>query len=394
MSLNNTPSSERIHISFFGCRNAGKSSLINAITSQNVSIVSDIKGTTTDPVSKSMEILPLGPVTLTDTAGLDDTGELGKLRVEKTLDILRKTDIAVVVVDSSEGKNIFDEKIISELKEKSIPYIVCYNKSDISEKKELEDNEICVSALNGKNINELKEKIAYSLKNKSNKKIISDIIEPGKICVLVVPIDKAAPKGRLILPQQMTIRELLDNGNICITVRDTELESCLDILENKISLVVTDSQAFGYVKKVVPENIPLTSFSILFMRYKGQLETAVKNVSVLNKIKNGDKILISEGCTHHRQCDDIGTVKLPNWIRKFSNCEPEFIFSSGGTFPKNIDDISLVIHCGGCMITEKEMQSRINFASSKNIPFTNYGTAIAYMNGILERALEPFGMKI
>lgn len=394
MSLNDTPTSERVHISFFGCRNAGKSSLINAVTSQNVSIVSDIKGTTTDPVSKSMEILPLGPVTITDTAGLDDTGTLGSLRIEKTFDVLNKTDIAVIVCDSETMLNDYDKEIIEKCNERKIPTIICYNKSDLIEKTDLKENEISLSAKTGENINEFKNMLASVFKNNGNKKLVSDLIDKGKICVLVVPIDSAAPKGRLILPQQQTIRDLLDNGNICITVRDTELSACLDILKDKISLVITDSQAFGYVKNIVPENIPMTSFSILFMRYKGQLDSAVRNVSVLDNLKDGDRVLISEGCTHHRQCDDIGTVKLPNWIRKYSKCEPEFIFSSGNTFPSDLDDIKLIIHCGGCMITEKEMLYRINYAGKKEIPFTNYGIAIAYMNGILKRALEPLKINI
>ena len=394
MSMNNSPSSERLHIAFFGKRNAGKSSVINAVTGQKLSIVSDVLGTTTDPVLKSMELLPLGPVVIIDTPGLDDVGELGKMRVEKALQVLNKTDIAIVVIDSKTGKTSEDEEIIKLISKKNIPYIICYNKSDIADIKIQDENEISVSAVKNYNINELKELIAKQIKAEEPKKIVGDILEKGDIAVLVVPTDKGAPKGRLILPQQQTIRDLLESSNITIVVKETELREALDMFADKVKLVITDSQVFGYVSKIVPENIMLTSFSILFLRYKGELKTAVHGVKALDRLKDNDTVLICEGCTHHRQCEDIGTVKMPAWIKKYTNKSIHFEFTSGGEFPSDLDKYSLIVHCGGCMLNEAEMKSRIKTAEEKGVPITNYGIAIAYINGILERSTEPFSKEL
>ena len=382
MGLNDTPSGERVHIGFFGRRNAGKSSLVNAVTGQELSVVSDVKGTTTDPVYKAMELLPLGPVEIIDTPGFDDTGALGELRVKKTRQILAKTDIAVLVVDVKEG--VFEEK--------NIPYITVFNKADTSENEIVcKDNEIAVSSLNGTNIYELKEKIASMAKNNTvERHLVADLIEKGDVIVLVMPIDSAAPKGRIILPQQQAIRDILDTGAIAVAVRETELEETLKKLAEKPKMVITDSQAFAYVSKIVPNDIPLTSFSILMARYKGFLETAVKGSAQIKNLKDGDRVLISEGCTHHRQCGDIGSVKLPALLKKYTGRDLMIELSSGRDFPENLEKYSLVIHCGGCMLNEREMQSRQNNAVSQNIPFTNYGTAIACMNGILKRSLEIF----
>jgi len=386
----NTPSSERTHIAFFGKRNAGKSSIINAVTGQKLSIVSDVAGTTTDPVQKTMELLPLGPVVIIDTPGLDDVGELGKMRVEKAISVLNKTDIAVIVIAADTGKTEEDERIIKLISEKNIPYIICYNKSDIKKTVITAENEICVSTVNNENIYELKELISKQKTNEKPKKIVGDILNPGDVAVLVIPIDKGAPKGRLILPQQQTIRDLLESSNICITVKETELKQTLDIFGDKVKIVITDSQIFGFVSKIVPENIQLTSFSILFMRYKGELKPAVEGVKKLDSLKDGDTVLICEGCTHHRQCEDIGTVKMPVWITKYTGKNINFEFTSGGEFPEEFDRYSMIVHCGGCMLNEKEMKYRIDVALRGNIPITNYGIAIAYMNGILERSISPF----
>lgn len=392
MSLNAVPSSERIHIGIFGRRNAGKSSLINAITGQQLAVVSDIAGTTTDPVSKAMELLPLGPVLITDTAGLDDEGELGGLRVEKSLRVLLKSDIALVVIDAAEGEDKYDREVISKLEERKIPYIKVYNKTDLfSGEPQTADNVIYVSAVTGENIYELKELIAKQLSSDGHgRRICADLLSSGDTAVLVVPIDSAAPKGRLILPQQQTIRDILEAGAIAAVCRETELENTLSSLSVRPRLVITDSQAFEKVSAIVPEDILLTSFSILFARYKGGLEQAVKGVTAMDKIKDGDKILISEGCTHHRQCDDIGTVKLPRWIKKYTGKEPVFEFTSGGEFTKEPEKYSLIVHCGGCMLNEREIQYRMSFAESKGVPMTNYGIAIAFMHGILKRAVQPF----
>lgn len=396
MSLNNTPSSERIHIGFFGQRNAGKSSVVNAVTGQKLSVVSDIKGTTTDPVKKAMELLPIGPVIILDTAGTDDTGELGKLRIEKTMQALSKTDIAVLVCDVTTGLTKDDKNLIEKFKEKNIKYLIAYNKCDLPfEEFNLENNEILISALKNININKLKEKLAEFGKERiSDKRIVGDLLEKDDIAVLVTPIDSAAPKGRLILPQQMTIRDILDSCAVSVTIKETELKNTLKILKKKPKIVITDSQVFSYISKLVPDDIPLTSFSILFSRYKGNLETAVKGAYILNDLKDNDTVLISEGCTHHRQCDDIGTVKLPKWICKFTNKKINFEFTSGTEFPdeKKLKKYSLIVHCGGCMLNEREMKSRINCAKSAGVPITNYGILIAHINGILKRATEIFNI--
>ena len=396
MDLNQTPSANRVHIAFFGVRNAGKSSVMNAVTGQNIAIVSDVKGTTTDPVFKAMELLPLGPVTIIDTPGLDDTGDLGKMRIEKTLQILRKTNIAVLVVDAMQGLSEFDQNILNLFAKQQIPHIIVYNKIDLvpnlTDKLNSQPNSICVSAQTGEGIHQLKEKLAHLNQAKQEKYILKDIIKPKDNVVLVIPIDKAAPKGRLILPQQQVIRELLDIGATAIMTQDTNLENTLNNLKQKPALVITDSQAFAKVNKIVPKDIELTSFSILFSRYKGNLTRQVQAAKILDTIKTGDKILIAEGCTHHRQCDDIGTVKLPNWIRKYTQAEPKFEFTSGTQFPTDLSTYKLIIHCGGCMLNEREMQYRLKQAINNNIPMSNYGTTIAYMNGILKRTLHIFNL--
>lgn len=396
MDLNQTPSANRVHIAFFGVRNAGKSSVMNAVTGQNIAIVSNVKGTTTDPVFKAMELLPLGPVTIIDTPGLDDTGDLGKMRIEKTLQILRKTNIAVLVVDAMQGLSEFDQNILNLIAKQQIPHIIVYNKIDLvpnlADKLNSQPNSICTSAQTGEGIHQLKEKLAHLNQAKQEKYILKDIIKPKDNVVLVIPIDKAAPKGRLILPQQQVIRELLDIGATAIMTQDTNLENTLNNLKQKPALVITDSQAFAKVNKIVPKDIELTSFSILFSRYKGNLTRQVQAAKILDTIKTGDKILIAEGCTHHRQCDDIGTVKLPNWIRKYTQDEPKFEFTSGTQFPTDLSTYKLIIHCGGCMLNEREMQYRLKQAINNNIPMSNYGTAIAYMNGILKRTLHIFNL--
>ena len=390
MSLNEVVSAERLHIGFFGLRNAGKSSVVNAVTGQEMSLVSDVKGTTTDPVKKAMELLPLGPVVIIDTPGIDDEGELGELRVKKTKQVLNYIDIAVLVVDSTVGLQDFDREMLSLFAQKKIPFVTVYNKSDLfAENAQLDDNTILVSAKNGTNINELKEKIAQAVKVQNEKKqIVGDLLKAGDVVVLVTPIDSAAPKGRLILPQQMTIRDILDVGAIPVVTRETELETTLNALKEKPRMVITDSQAFGFVSKIVGD-IPLTSFSILMARYKGSLESAVKGAEKMKNLNDGDTILISEGCTHHRQCGDIGTQKLPKWIKEYSGKELNFKFTSGKDFPEDLTGISLVVHCGGCMLTEREMQYRRRFCEENNVPITNYGTAIAEINGILEKSLKP-----
>ncbi len=392
MSLNETVSAERVHIGFFGMRNAGKSSLVNAVTGQSLSVVSDILGTTTDPVKKAMELLPIGPVVIIDTPGFDDEGYLGEKRVEKTNEILARTDIAILVVDALKGVSEGDEELIESFKKRNIPYIIAFNKCELlTQKADLNDNEIYVSAVENANIFELKEKIGALAKSTEKKKyVVSDLVEKGDIVVLVIPIDEAAPKGRLILPQQMTIRDLLDGNCIVVSCQDTELSDTLNSLAKKPKLVITDSQIFGKVSKIVPEDILLTSFSILMARYKGELSTLINGAKKLSEIKNGDKILISEGCTHHRQCNDIGTVKIPNMIRKFTGAEPEFSFTSGGEFPQDLRGFSLIVHCGGCTLNEKEMKHRVNLAREQGVPMVNYGVAIAKMSGIFDKSLEIF----
>ncbi len=390
MSLNSTPSGERVHIGFFGRRNAGKSSVVNAFTNQQISVVSDVKGTTTDPVTKAMELLPLGPVMIIDTPGFDDEGSLGAERVKRTKQVLNRVDIAVLVVDGTVGKTAADHELIAIFEQKKIPCLVAYNKSDLTGQKEYADG-LAVSALTKENIDSLKETVARLVKSEDDgRKICADLVETGDIAVLVVPIDKAAPKGRLILPQQQTIRDLLDAGAAALVVRDTELAELLRSLGKKPSVVITDSQAFAKVKDIVPDDVRLTSFSILMARYKGFLETAVAGAAAIERLQDGDRVLISEGCTHHRQCDDIGTVKLPNWLRKYTGKDIVIETSSGKGFPEDLSPYKLVIHCGGCMLNEREMRYRRQFAGDSGIPFTNYGTAIAYMNGILKRTLSVF----
>lgn len=406
MSLNNTPAAERVHIGIFGRRNAGKSSLINALTSQNLAIVSDVKGTTTDPVAKSMELLPLGPVVLIDTPGLDDTGDLGALRVQKAHQTLNKTDIAILVVDASSGVTAEDQRILSRIRAKQIPCLVAVNKSDLDSAGEipkLPDSSaievLPVSAKTGQGIEKLKERIAaLAPKEEENRRIVGDLLSPGDLVCLVIPIDKAAPKGRLILPQQQTIRDILDTGALALAVRDTELKAALEGQDGRPrfhpALVITDSQAFASVASIVPPHIPLTSFSILFARYKGSLKALAEGARALDTLKKGDRILVSEGCTHHRQCGDIGTVRLPALIRRHTGlAAPEdlrFSFTSGTEFPEDLSGYRMVIHCGGCMLNEREMKFRMACARDAGVPMTNYGTAIAHMNGILERSLAPF----
>lgn len=401
MGMNQTPASERVHISFFGKRNAGKSSVINAVTGQDLAIVSSVMGTTTDPVYKSMELLPLGPVIVIDTPGIDDEGELGALRVRKSYQVLNKTDIAILVVDSTTGKGEEEFALLHKFHEKHIPYLVVYNKIDLLSVEEIKNlamsvraGEVLASAADGMNIQELKEKIA-TLKPEDTHQypLIQDLIEPLDLVILVVPIDKAAPKGRLILPQQQTIRDILERGALSLVVRDTELKSTLDhFLAQGVcpKLVVTDSQAFARVSKDVPENITLTSFSILFARYKGELETQLKGVAALSSIEDGDHILIAEGCTHHRQCGDIGTCKMPEWIRNYTGKEPVFEFTSGTEFPDDVSSYKMVVHCGGCMLNEREMKYRIACCQDQGVPITNYGILIAQVTGILKRSLGPF----
>lgn len=392
MSLNSTPSSERVHIGFFGLRNAGKSALVNAVTAQTVSVVSDVKGTTTDPVRKAMELLPIGPVLIIDTPGTDDEGTLGEMRIKRALRVLDETDIAVLTVDSVRGMTTADRELVTLFEGKKIPYITVYNKSDLCESlPALKKNEIAVSAKTGAGIRELKELIgALAASNAEEKPLVSDIAGSGSTVILVTPIDAAAPKGRLILPQQQVLRDLLDAGAVTVTVRETELEDAFSALGKKPNLVITDSQAFGYVNKIVPNDVLLTSFSILFARYKGNLSNAVKGAAALSRLREGDKILISEGCTHHRQCGDIGTVKLPSWINKYTKKNLEYEFTSGHGFPEDLSAYSLIVHCGACMLNEREMQSRIAAAAAQGIPITNYGIAIAETHGILKRALSPF----
>ncbi len=392
MGLNNTPSSERIHIAFFGLRNAGKSSLVNSVTSQKLSVVSDVKGTTTDPVQKAMELLPIGPVVIIDTPGFDDEGELGEMRVERTKQILSKTDIAVLVVDCLKGKQDTDLELLRLFKERDIPCITAYNKCDaLKVVPQKTENEIYVSATQGIGINELKEMIGkLSCNKKQEKRLIGDLLSQNDVAVLVTPIDESAPKGRLILPQQQTIRDILDSGAISIVVKETELENALKTLSVPPKIVITDSQAFGFVSKIVPNDIPLTSFSILFARYKGELMQTVQGAMKLDDLQDGDTVLISEGCTHHRQCNDIGTVKMPNWINNHSGKKLNFEYTSGGEFPDDLSKYALIVHCGGCMLNEREMKSRLKRAEESGIAMTNYGIAIAHMHGILKRSLSPF----
>lgn len=401
MGLNNTPNADRVHIGIFGRRNAGKSSVINAVTGQNLAIVSDVLGTTTDPVYKAMEILPLGPVVLIDTPGLDDVGELGELRVQKAFQVLNKTDIALLVLDVNSGFSKEEEKLLELVKAKNIPFVAVLNKTDIAKEdkiKEFEkllkdkyniENVVSVSAEKKDGIFELKEKIASLNTEKEKSPIISDLVCPGETAVLVVPIDESAPKGRLILPQQQTIRDLLDHNAMAAVTQVTTLAKTLESFKESPKIVVTDSQAFKEVAKIVPESVPLTSFSILFARHKGELSTLVKGVKAMDNLKDGDTVLISEGCTHHRQCNDIGSVKIPNAVKKYTGKNLNFEFTSGGEFPLDLSKYSLIIHCGGCMLNEREMKYRIACANDAGIPMVNYGVLLAHVNGILKRSLEP-----
>ena len=401
MGLNDKVSAERVHIGFFGLRNAGKSSVVNAVTGQSLSLVSETKGTTTDPVQKAMELLPIGPVVIIDTPGIDDVGTLGEMRVKRALQVLDKTDIAILVVDAEKGLQQADQELLKLFEKKKIPHITVYNKSDLlatvpslPEKQQEKNDAIYVSAKSGDQIYELKERIGALAKAASAKanetRIVADLIQPEDVVVLVVPIDSAAPKGRLILPQQQTIRDVLESGAISVVTRETELPQTLLALGKKPALVITDSQAFQKVNADTPADVPLTSFSILFARYKGDLKEAVHGDAQLDKLQNGDTVLISEGCTHHRQCGDIGTVKLPNWIRKYTGKELNFAFTSGGEFPEDLSPYALVVHCGGCMLNEREMKARIARAFSQNVPITNYGICIAQVHGILKRSVELF----
>ncbi|MBR1740155.1 MAG: [Ruminococcus sp.] len=392
MSMNDTPSSERVHIGFFGRRNAGKSSVVNAVTSQQLSVVSDTPGTTTDPVRKAMELLPMGPVVIIDTPGFDDEGELGELRVAATSKVLKTADCAVLVTDSTRPADSCERELIALFEKNRIPYIIAKNKTDLlDEKPSPAENEVYCSALDGTGINELKERIALLVKtDEEQKRLVGDILPAGSLALLVIPIDKAAPKGRLILPQQQTIRDLLDSGCAAVTVRDTELKETIEKLSPKPALVITDSQAFKEADRDTPPEIPLTSFSILMARYKGYLEEAVKGAAAIPKLKDGDKVLISEGCTHHRQCGDIGTVKLPALLKKTTGKTLDLSFTSGRDFPEELSGYALVIHCGGCMLTERDVRGRMRTAAEQGVPFTNYGIALAMMNGILKRSLGIF----
>ena len=416
MALNQTPAGERVHIGFFGRRNAGKSSLMNAVTGQELAVVSEVKGTTTDPVSKTMELLPLGPVMVIDTPGIDDEGELGDLRVRKSRQVLNKTDIAVLVVDGTVGETKEDMELLALFHEKQVPYLVVYHKADLlpeagagksgernkekseqalagkvlEEKSENSHPVLYVSSKTGLGIEDLKNRLAAMKPFKEEKDLLEGLVRPGDLVVLVTPIDKAAPKGRLILPQQQTIRALLDHGCVSMAVRETELEQMLKKIGQKPALVITDSQAFSMVSSIVPKDIPLTSFSILFARYKGDLRQAVAGVKALERIQDGDKILISEGCTHHRQCNYIGTVKLPGWIRSYTGREPEFVYTSGTGFQEDLKAFRVIVHCGACMLNEREMKYRLACARDQGVDITNYGIVIAHIHGILKRSLGPF----
>lgn len=392
MGLNNTPTADRLHIGIFGRRNAGKSSVINAITGQELAVVSDIKGTTTDPVYKAMELLPLGPVMIIDTPGIDDEGQLGSLRVKKARQVLNKTDVAVIVVDATEGRSSEDDELVNLIREKNIPYIIAYNKCELLDNiPQPSRDEIYISTAANIGINELKERIAAIADTGAAKqRIVGDLISPSDIVVLVTPIDKSAPKGRLILPQQQTIRDILDSDAIAVVTKEIQLRETLETLNHKPKLVVTDSQVFDKAAADTPPDVPLTSFSILFARYKGLLDEAVRGAAAIDRLRDGDTVLICEGCTHHRQCDDIGTVKLPRWLRNYTGRELHFEFTSGGDFPDDLSKFALILHCGGCMLNEREVRYRMKCAGDQNVPITNYGVAIAYMQGILRRSVAMF----
>lgn len=393
MSLNDVVSAERVHIGFFGLRNAGKSSLVNAVTGQNLAVVSDVRGTTTDPVQKAMELLPLGPVVIIDTPGLDDEGDLGQLRVQRAEQTLNKTDIAVLVVDATVGLTEPDRALQERLSARKLPFLIAFNKADLLPQRSadgLPADAIYVSAVTGEGVHALKERLAALAKGQTKeKRLLADLLSPGDHVILVTPIDESAPKGRLILPQQQTLREVLDVHCTCSVCQDTELTELLTLLKTPPRLVITDSQAFERVAKLVPESVPLTSFSLLFARYKGDLPALIAGAEALRTLKDGDRVLISEGCTHHRQCNDIGTVKLPGWIRQYTGANPEFCFTSGGEFPEDLTGIRLIVHCGGCMLSDKQMQYRQQRAKEAGVPMVNYGAAIAQMHGVLSRSLAP-----
>lgn len=396
MGLNSTPSANRVHIGFFGCRNAGKSSVVNAVTGQDLAVVSDVAGTTTDPVQKTMELLPLGPVVIIDTPGFDDEGTLGEQRVARTKRTLNRTDIAVLVVDATKGTNAIDEQLVRLFEEKHIPYVVALNKADLlrddaPSDQAGDDHALLVSARTGYHINELKDRIgSLAPANDPNHRLLGDLVSPHDFVVLVCPIDESAPKGRMILPQQMAIRDVLDSGAMPVVCRETELATTLEHLGTRPSLVVTDSQAFKVVDTTVPQDVPLTSFSILMARYKGFLHTAVAGVAAVSRLEDGDVVLMAEGCTHHRQCNDIGTVKIPRWLRNHTEKQLDIQTCSGREFPEDLDPYALVIHCGGCMITEREVQYRMRCAEDQGIPFSNYGIVIAQMTGALQRSMSLF----
>ena len=392
MGLNDTPSGERVHIGFFGRINAGKSSLVNAVTGQELAVVSQTRGTTTDPVSKAMELLPVGPVVIIDTPGFDDEGALGELRVRKTRQVLNRTDVAVLVADSTEGLKECDRELIALFRQKEIPYLIAWNKCDLlTEIPEESASEIYVSATERIHIEELKEKIARLGKTEENKlMLVGDLIHPGDLVVLVIPIDKAAPKGRLILPQQQVIRDILEAEAAAVCVKEYELRETLDKFREPPALVITDSQVFAKVSADVPPEIPLTSFSILMARYKGLLDMAVRGVAAVEKLQDGDTVLIAEGCTHHRQCDDIGSVKIPRWLKNYTGKKLNIELCSGREFPDDLSKYALIIHCGGCMLNEREVRYRMKCAADQQVPITNYGIAIAYMQGILKRSIGIF----
>ena len=386
--MNNTPVANRIHIGFFGCRNAGKSSLVNAVTGQEMAVVSDVKGTTTDPVTKTMELLPLGPVVIIDTPGFDDEGELGEKRVLKTKQILNKTDLAVLVVDGCVGPNEYDKRLISIFEEKNIPYLIALNKSDVCTPDISDPHTVAVSAATGEGVRALKERLAHLVPTMQARPLVADLLPAGSVVVLVTPIDESAPKGRLILPQQQVIRDLLDHGCMALVTQETELEKTLSALSVPPAMVITDSQAFGYVAERVPQDVPLTSFSILMARYKGFLDTAMQGIQAIERLGDGDTVLIAEGCTHHRQCNDIGTVKIPRWLKAFTGKDIRIETCSGTEFPEDLSSYAVVIHCGGCMLNDREVQCRMRCATDQGVPFVNYGTVIAYVNGILERSVR------
>ena len=389
MSMNETPSAQRAHIGFFGCRNAGKSSLVNAVTGQALAIVSDVRGTTTDPVYKAMELLPLGPVVVIDTPGLDDEGPLGELRVRRSRDALNRCDAAVLVADGARGLQAADVTLLDDIRARGLPCLIAWNKADLPGCTSAPPDTLPVSALTGQNIRELKEALARVLPRKEERRLLGGLVAPGETAVLVCPMDESAPKGRIILPQQQAIRDLLDAGAFALTTRETELAAALNSLAAPPALVVTDSQAFRVVSEIVPDEVPLTSFSILMARYKGFLREAVAGVAAVDRLRDGDRVLMAEGCTHHRQCNDIGTVKIPTWLKKHTGRALEIETCSGREFPEDLSRYSLVIHCGGCMLTETVVRFRMRQAAEQGVPFTNYGIVIARMTGTLERSLRP-----